>query len=169
MSYILLIGLFFIPAFFYQKYFRDSIPIGSFFDLPKYKGQKVYLQGRYSGMEEYWSLKAINGRFNKKLSVELEFKVGPNYIPLKYQSYFDSVYNSYWNKYLLIDAIGIFSSDKEFGYGHLGSNNSLFVVSEIIDIQLYNKITHTKISYTRLQHFTQTIYFLSCKPIQKPP
>jgi len=128
------------------KYFRDSIPIVSFYDLPKHKGKKVYLQSWYSGNEEYWSLKALNGRFDQKLSVELQFKEWPHMPPPnKYDNLFDSVYNHYPDRYLLIDAIGTFSNDNKNGYGHLGSNNSVFIVSELIDVQLYNKITRTKI------------------------
>jgi hypothetical protein len=121
------------------KYFRDSIPIISFCDLPKYKGQKVYLQSKYAGIDEYWSLFPVDKKCKEKISVELEFKEGIGYIPTQYQNLFDSVYSSYWNTYLLINAVGIFDNDNKNGYGHLGSNNSRFVVLEIIDIKLMKK------------------------------
>ena len=47
------------------------------------------------------------------------------------------VYNEYWNKYLIIDAIGIFEMGGN--YGHLGTNNSKFTVHELISVKLIEK------------------------------
>ncbi len=121
------------------NYFKDTIPKVSFCDLPKYKGQQVLLQSKYAGVEEYWSLSPVEGKCKDDIKLDLEFKEGIGYIPSKYQCLFDSVYSSYWNSYLLINAIGTFDNDSKSGYGHLGNNNSRFLVSKIIDIKLLKK------------------------------
>lgn len=121
--------------------YRDSIPIVSFCDLPKYQGQKVYLKSYYSGIDEYWSLKSIEKRkCNPALSVDLQFAgYNPFLPPQQFEEVFTEVHERYHNSFLLLEAVGVFENDRKEGYGHLGSNNSRFVVSEIVKATIAKK------------------------------
>jgi len=124
-----------------SKTYKNNIPIVQFCDLPNYKGKQVYLKCLYSGIDEYWSLKDIARRKCKPaLSIDLQF-VGYNPFlpPEKYRKVFTEVGNNYHNSYLLLEAIGIFEKDSSNRYGHLGSNNSRFIVSELISATLHAK------------------------------
>lgn len=120
--------------------YRDNIPAVSFCDLPLYKGKQVYLKCYYSGIDEYWSLKNIKpGDCNSKLSVDLQFTgYNPFNPPEKFETVFREASENY-NTYLLIEAVGIFENGNKNGYGHLGSNNSRFIVSELIKVTLMKK------------------------------
>ncbi len=106
-----------------------------FCDLPKNINELVYTSAIYSGVDEYWSLTSAKC---KELSSALEI---PNDVimDVKFKKLFEYVHKKYWNSYLIIDAIGRFESDNKAGYGHLGSNNSKFVVKRIINIQFVEK------------------------------
>jgi hypothetical protein len=121
------------------KNYRDSIPIVAFCDLPNYKGEKVYVKGFYSGVDEYWSLNNGRAKCNEKLTVDLQFKDDPFNPPKEFESAFREVHNNYHNSYLQIEAVGTFENDRQGGYGHLGSNNSRFVVYELIEATLIRK------------------------------
>ncbi len=123
------------------EFFRDNIPIITFCDLPKFAGKSVYLTGYYSGIDEYWSLKNTKKKAcNSKLTVDLQFAgYNPFNPPEKFEKVFREAYENYHDTYLLIKAVGVFKQDGKNGYGHLGSNNSQFVVSEIIEASLIRK------------------------------
>jgi len=116
----------------------DSIPTIRFCDLPKYKNQLVHIKCKYSGYEEYWSLKNEKIKCDSALRIELEFKDERD-VPKEYEKIFEEVYNNYWKSFLVIEAIGIFENDRKTGYGHLGTNNGRFIVSKIIEITLVKK------------------------------
>ena len=115
---------------------QSTKPVADFCDLPNYKGQKVYIKANYCGVEEYWSLSGKKS-CNEKLNVDLQFKSGNT--PFVYKSIFNKVHNRYYNSCLEIEAIGVFENDSKSGYGHLGSNNSVFLVSNLISAKLIKK------------------------------
>lgn len=121
--------------------YRDSIPVVSFCDLPKYKGQRVYLKSYYSGIDEYWSLKSTEKRkCDSTLTVDLQFSgYSPFLPPKKFEDVFTKVVENYHNSYLLLEAVGMFENDRKEGYGHLGSNNSRFIVSELVKATIIKK------------------------------
>jgi len=123
------------------KMFRDSIPIAPFCDLPHYTGTTVYLKSYYAGIDEYWSLDNIEKKPCKpNLTVDLQFSgTNPFDPPAKFQSLFLKAHENYHNTYLLIEAIGVFENDSKTGYGHLGSNKSRFVVSELLNVTLFKR------------------------------
>ena len=123
------------------KTYRDSIPVVTFCDLPKYKGQQVYLKCYYSGIDEYWSLSSTEKKkCNPDLTVDLQFTgYNPFQPPQQFEEVFRKVHQSYHNSYLILEAVGTFENDRKSGYGHLGSNNSHFVVSEIKKATLIKK------------------------------
>jgi len=123
--------------------FRDSIPTINFCDLPKYTGKQVYLKAYYSGIDEYWSLTDPRKQnCNPALTVDLQFTgTNPYMTPKEFENVFLKVTNNYQNSYLLLELIGKFENDRKEGYGHLGHNNSRFVVTEIIKATLKKKRT----------------------------
>jgi hypothetical protein len=123
------------------EFFRDSIPIITFCDLPKFAGRPVYLTSYYSGIDEYWSLKNIKQKAcSSKLTVDLQFAgYNPFNPPEKFEKVFREAHENYHDTYLLIKAVGVFEQDRKNGYGHLGSNNARFVISEIIEASFIRK------------------------------
>lgn len=111
-----------------------------FCELSKYKNQRVLLTCLYSGVDEYWSLSPL--RFvqcNSKFSVDLDFVNDYDRIPSRFTRVMAEVHNQYPTKALQIKVIGVFEADPNKRYGHLGSNNSRFLVSEILDMTLVAK------------------------------
>ena len=101
----------------------------------------MYLKSFYSGVDEYWSLTNVKrNTCNTELSVDLQF-AGHNQFspPEKFEKVFREAYENYHNTYLLIEAVGMFENESKTGYGHLGSNNSRFVVTELINATLVKK------------------------------
>lgn len=121
--------------------YSTNTPTVSFCDLPRYKGQQVYLKSYYSGIDEYWSLSSTEKRkCNPELTVDLQFAgFNPFQPPVQYENVFRKVHESYHNSYLLMEAVGAFDNERRGGYGHLNSNNSRFVVSEIIKVTIIKK------------------------------
>ncbi|WP_158825581.1 hypothetical protein [Mucilaginibacter lacusdianchii] len=116
----------------------SGVPVISFCDLPNYQNKQVYLKFAYSGMEEYWAIYPINPDLcARELKVELDFE--EEKLPSKIGKAFAKVHRHYWNSYLIIEAIGIYETGKKGGYGHLGSNNSRFLVQKIKKISLAKK------------------------------
>ena len=151
--FLLLVRLFYLSAISCQliscssskttsaKFFRDTIPIVSFCDLPQFKGKQVYLRCYYSGIEEYWSLKDIEKKnCSPKLRIDLQFAgKNPFLVPKKFEKAFSDVRDNYYNSFLLIEAIGMFENDNKSGYGHLGSNNARFIISELVKAEVIRK------------------------------
>lgn len=106
-------------------------------ELTSHKNELVYTRFTYSGIDEYWSLNSPNKQC-KSINAELEI---PDNLKLKAEDekLFSQVHEKYWKSYLIIDAIGTFEDNKASGYGHLGSNNSRFVVKHIINVQMVTK------------------------------
>lgn len=121
-----------------MKMFRDSIPIVTFCDLPEFAGKSVYLKSYYGGIDEYWSLRNPKKKTcDPELHVDLQFTGdNPFMPPEKFKKIFREVHDNDHNTYLFIEAVGIFEQDPKKEYGHLGSNNSRFIVSEIIEATL---------------------------------
>jgi len=118
--------------------YKDSIPIIDFCDLPDYKGRQVYIKCNYSGVDEYWGLG--QKKCKSKISVNLEFSGdNPFREPKEFENVFREVHDNYYNSYLEIEAVGVFETDRKNGYGHLGSNNSRFVVYKLIRATLIRK------------------------------
>jgi hypothetical protein len=101
----------------------------------------VYLKSFYSGVDEYWSLSNVERKdCHPKLNVDLQFTgYNPFNPPEKFKKVFREAHENYPNTYLLIEAVGIFENESKSGYGHLGSNNSRFIVSELINATLVKK------------------------------
>ncbi|HEY0054789.1 MAG TPA: hypothetical protein VGB63_05490 [Pedobacter sp.] len=117
----------------------ENLPIVELCDLPKYIGQKVYLKCSYSGVEEYWSLNSIkNKNCDQELLVDLDFVAEYDDMPRKYRRKLDYVHDNYPIANLQIEAFGVFETDQGH-YGHLGSNTSRFLVSEIKGMKIVNK------------------------------
>lgn len=108
--------------------------ITNFCDLPKEQNQLVYIRGIYSGVEEYWSLNSGTDKC-KELHAELDIPENIT-IKTKFKRLFENVHRKYWDRHLIIDAVGTFETGDKFGYGHLGSNKSNFKVKKIINVQL---------------------------------
>ena len=113
----------------------SAYQLTDFCDLQINTNELVYTSAIYSGVDEYWSLTSDKC---KELSAELEI---PNdvIIDLKFKKLLDGVHKKYRDSYLIVDAIGEFELGNKAGYGHLGRNNSKFVVKRIINIQLVKK------------------------------
>ncbi len=113
--------------------FRDEIPKIEFCQLPNYVDQMVSIQGMYSGYEEYWSIIEPEG-CEPELKVEVQF-IDSYMFPKEYERDFKEVHSNYYDSYLELEIIGIFENEMET-YGHLGSNNALFRVIEITNLEL---------------------------------
>ena len=101
-------------------------------ELPTHKNELVYTRFIYSGIDEYWGLHPVDKKckgINAKLEIPDSVELKP-----KDQVLFKYAHDHYWNTYLIIDAIGTFD-DSEHHYGHLGSNNSQFIIKWIVDVQ----------------------------------
>lgn len=106
-------------------------------DLLSHKKQLVYTRFVYSGVDEYWGAtpeKKCNNNINAYLDIPDSVTIRP-----EIDKKFEDVHNNYWKKYLVIDVIGTFENDKKGGYGHLGSNNSRFIVKYVVDAFEYSK------------------------------
>ncbi|MBS1501752.1 MAG: hypothetical protein JST32_06805 [Bacteroidetes bacterium] len=104
--------------------------------LPAHRNQLVYTRLIYSGIDEYWGLyteKKCNN-INADLCIPDSVVVKPEDVNnIKY------VHDHYWNTKLIMDLIGTFDDSSQKGYGHLGSNNSRFVVKYVIDTYIAGK------------------------------
>jgi len=115
----------------------EGLPVVDLCDLPKYQNQEVYLKCTYSGVDEYWSLGSLkSNRCSNEMKVELDFRDDYDSIPAKTKKALNTVYNSYWNSYLKIEAKGVYETGDKDGYGHLGTNKSRFVVSKVVKIEV---------------------------------
>ena len=104
-----------------------------FCDLPKYEGKEIFTRAYYIGSQEYWSLFSPDS-CNNGYGVNLEFK--DDNTTSKFQADLKkAIYNERSEGYTLIEAVGIFEKGRQGGYGHLGSNNSRFIVTELVAVQ----------------------------------
>ena len=147
MKSIFLIGFLaiYIPAFAQKKHRIIFTPpvLGmeypDFMDaceLPTHKNQLVYTRFVYSGIEEYWGLSPEKKCNNINADLSISDSVVIKAEDLKNIKY---VHSHYWNKYLIIDLIGTFDDSNQKGYGHLGSNNSRFIVKYVIATYVVDK------------------------------
>lgn len=109
----------------------------NFCELPKMEKELVYTSAIYSGVEEYWALTSRDKNC-KDLRVELEIPERVVIHP-KFEKLFKDVQDKYWQKYLIIDAIGEFEVGNEHGYGHLGTNKAKFTIKKLINVQLIDR------------------------------
>jgi hypothetical protein len=100
-------------------------------EIQNHKKELIYTRLIYSGVEEYWGL--TSGKNCNNIIAELEIPEGV-ILKSKFTKMIRNVHNNYWKTYLIIDVIGTLVDDAKH-YGHLGSNNSQFIVKQIIDIQ----------------------------------
>lgn len=122
----------------YSTKTSNGVPIISFCNLPNYQNKQVYLKFAYSGVEEYWGIHSLDTNLcARELKVELDFE--GEELPSKIGKAFAKVHRHYWNSYLIIEAIGVYETGRKGGYGHLGSNNSRFLVQIIKKISLARK------------------------------
>lgn len=113
-----------------------NMPIVDLCDLPKYLNKQVCLKSSYSGEEEYWSLNSLKLKdCDSALLVDLDFKLEYEDLPKQYKKKLSDVHKVDPQRYLLITAIGIYETGQDGGYGHLGSDKSRFLVSEIISMK----------------------------------
>ncbi|RWU05026.1 hypothetical protein [Pedobacter chitinilyticus] len=108
-------------------------------DLPEYQDKKTRLIATYSGVDEYWSLNSVRQKkCSNDFTIDLDFD--DNYdLPNHFRNLMRKVHSSYWNTYLLIDAIGIYETGKKGGYGHLGYNKARFRIVKVLDMKLIKK------------------------------
>lgn len=59
--------------------------------------------------------------------------------PKEFEEIFRKVAENYHNSYLMLEMIGKFDNSNKEGYGHLGHNNSRFIVDEIIKATFLTK------------------------------
>ena len=121
-----------------------NLPILTLCDLAKNPNKKVYIKCIYSGADEYWTLGFIkSNKCDSIFGVDLDFDQDYE-MPLKFKKLMTKVHNDYWNSSLVIEAIGMYETGQEGGYGHLGTNKSRFIVSKIISM----KFRKNKMNYT---------------------
>lgn len=112
----------------------SAYDLTDFCALSDKQNQTVYTSGMYSGMEEYWGLSSKNNDCKEQYT---ELVIPENVIvPPKFTKFIRAVHRKYWEKYLIIDAIGTFKTGNKYGYGHLGHNQFEFVVEKIVNVQL---------------------------------
>lgn len=104
-----------------------------FCEVPEHKKELVYTRFYYSGIDEYWSIYPNNKKCNN-VKADLEI---PDSIERweEYKHYFTDIHDHYWDRYLIIDAIGTYDDSNKTGYGHLGANAANFVVKYLVDVQ----------------------------------
>jgi len=107
----------------------NGFPFVDFCDLPNYQNKKIFTKAIYSGVMEYWSLSSP-GKCKNGYQVDLDLPYDD--IPKKFRNVFNK---SQSFKYIIIEAVGIFETGRKEGYGHLGSNNSRFLISELVDVK----------------------------------
>lgn len=114
-----------------------NFPIVDVCDLPKYINKQVCIKCSYSGVDEYWSINSLKlNDCDSALLVDLDFKLEYKDLPKQYKKQLSDVHKVHPQRCLLITAIGIYETGQDGGYGHLGSNKSRFLVSEIISMKL---------------------------------
>lgn len=101
-----------------------------FCDLPKKKDQKVFTRAIYRGMMEYWSLSSPDS-CKSEYQVDLDIRDQYANVPEKFKRVFN---NSQSFRYIIIEAVGVFETGRQEGYGHQGSNNARFLVSELVQV-----------------------------------
>ncbi|MBL4677849.1 MAG: hypothetical protein JKY70_16845 [Mucilaginibacter sp.] len=108
-------------------------------EVPKHKNELVYTRLFYSGVDEYWNVHPDKkcDFTNAELDIPENFDLSKRDLKM-----FKDVHDNYWNRYLIIDAIGTYQTGRASGYGHLGHNKANFVVKNILNIQ--EVIVHSK-------------------------
>jgi hypothetical protein len=108
-----------------------GIQLTPFCDLPKKKNQKVFTRAIYSGEMEYWSLSSPD---SCKSGYQVDLDIRDLYVdvPLNFKRVFN---NRQSFKYIIVEAVGVFETGRQEGYGHQGSNNARFLVSELVQIR----------------------------------
>lgn len=137
---LLIFGLFiFVDCSHKTHKTGEKLPTVDLCDLPKYTNQKVYLKCEYSGVEEYWNLTSITNRScDQQLSVDLDFVKDYDQIPKRFRRKLRQVRQDYPISKLSLEVIGLYETEKGH-YGHLGSNKSRFLVSEIRKMDVMKK------------------------------
>lgn len=137
---LLIFGIFTFLGCSTRTYMTDrKLPLVELCDLPKYINQKVYLKCEYSGVEEYWKLSSIeNKSCRQELLVDLDFIDDYDQLPKKFRRKLRQVHHQYPISKLYVEAIGVYEIEKGY-YGHLGSNNSRFLVSKIRKMNVVKK------------------------------
>lgn len=96
----------------------------AFCDLPQHEGALVRVQAIYSGVEEYWGLSSTDP-CDSTLSVNLDaYELATSFDQHRVWDELRRVQEEYWRLEAVVDVVGTFESGSEFGYGHLGSNDS---------------------------------------------
>ncbi|MGY4538562.1 hypothetical protein ACVW0P_002982 [Mucilaginibacter sp. UYNi724] len=109
-----------------------------FCKVPEHKKELVYTRFYYSGTDEYWSIYSMEKQCN---SVKAELDIPENVERWnKYKHYFKEIHDHYWDRYLIIDAVGTYDDSNKTGYGHLGTNPANFVVKYLVDVQQVIKV-----------------------------
>jgi hypothetical protein len=132
-----------------------DIPQINFCDLPKYKEQKVVIECSFSGVDEYWSLHPLE-KCGCNLKVEFDFGKYGEKVEKKFQLLFDSVYSSYWNKYLKLKMTGTFENKNPNGDGHLDSNDSRFILDSLLEVVIVSVPRFTGYAQYRFARNTGT-------------
>jgi hypothetical protein len=116
-----------------------------FCSLPLYEDQLVRIKARYSGVEEYWSISPLSDCSSDQLknpyTISLDRKDYVLVFPWSFikRNRLNKLYNNYWKYDSEIVIEGYFSSSSEYGYGHMNSYDSEFVVTYFRKIRLIKK------------------------------
>lgn len=111
----------------------DSPEFIDFCKVPCHKKELVYTRFYYNGIKGCWSIYS-NTKECANLKAELEI---PESVEMRKEfiKYFKNVHEHYWDRYLIIDAIGTYDDSIKSGYGNLGSKPANFIVKYLIDVQ----------------------------------
>jgi hypothetical protein len=103
-----------------------------FCDLPKYEGQLVKTDFSYSRAQEYSSIHKKENDCDSALFLSFDF-LDRESVPRKLNELLKKANYSNYKYHLNMTAVGSFKKGR---YGHLGSNNGLFIITEIIEATL---------------------------------
>ncbi|MES2268441.1 MAG: hypothetical protein V4520_16880 [Bacteroidota bacterium] len=111
----------------------DAPEFIDFCEVPEHKNELVYTRFYYSGIDEYWSIYPASKKCNNvRADLDIPESIGRWN---EYKQYFKDIHNHYWDRYLIIDAIGTYDDSNKSGYGHLGTNPAKFVVKYLVNVQ----------------------------------
>ena len=111
-----------------------GLPLIEFCSIPNHERKEVFTRAFYSGIIEYWSLSSPT-KCKNGFQVYLDINDHYDKVPENFKNVFNK---SESFKYIIIEAVGIFETGRKSGYGHLGSNNARFLVSELVDVKGVN-------------------------------
>ncbi len=124
---------------------KEKVEKIDFCSLPSYQEQLVRIKVKYSGVEEYWSISPLTDCENEQMeqlsNIWLDFEDYVLVFPWNFikRKRLNKLHNNYWKYDGEIVIEGYFNTGSEYGYGHLNSYDSEFVVTYLRKIKLIKK------------------------------